>query len=100
MTLETVLNAVSLGIDLFDSHYPCAATLDGRALTFDFANFQPLQTAAADEMSINIWEADFETDDSAFLPGCQCFACTNHTRAYVHHLLNAHEMLAAVLLMA
>jgi queuine tRNA-ribosyltransferase subunit QTRTD1 len=30
--------------------------------------------------------------------GCTCFACRNHTRAYVHHLLHTHEMLASVLL--
>ena len=30
--------------------------------------------------------------------GCDCFTCTNHSRAYIHHLLQCHEMTAAVLL--
>ena len=29
---------------------------------------------------------------------CDCFACRKHTRAYIHHMLDAHEMLALVLL--
>ncbi|CAI5981639.1 unnamed protein product [Closterium sp. NIES-65] len=29
---------------------------------------------------------------------CACYTCTRHTRAYLHHLLDAHEMLALVLL--
>lgn len=32
------------------------------------------------------------------VPGCQCHACKHHTRAYIHHLLIAKEMLAEVLL--
>jgi queuine tRNA-ribosyltransferase subunit QTRTD1 len=30
--------------------------------------------------------------------GCGCFTCANHSRAYIHHLLHVHEMLAEVLL--
>jgi tRNA-guanine family transglycosylase len=30
--------------------------------------------------------------------GCECFACKRHTRGYIHHLINTHEMLADVLL--
>jgi len=31
--------------------------------------------------------------------GCACYACRTHSRGYIHHLLNANEMLAEVLLM-
>ena len=30
--------------------------------------------------------------------GCRCYTCTHHTRAYLNHLLNAHELLGEVLL--
>ncbi|VAI37964.1 unnamed protein product [Triticum turgidum subsp. durum] len=30
--------------------------------------------------------------------GCTCFTCQNHTRAYLNHLINVHEMLAQILL--
>ena len=29
---------------------------------------------------------------------CGCYCCRRHTRAYIHHLLNTHELLAHVLL--
>jgi queuine tRNA-ribosyltransferase len=32
------------------------------------------------------------------MPGCQCHACKNFTRAYIHHLLKAKELLGDVLL--
>ena len=31
-------------------------------------------------------------------PGCACYCCANFSRAYVRHLVNANEILAAVLL--
>ncbi len=37
-------------------------------------------------------------DSRPLVPGCSCFACTNHSRAYIHHLLHTHELLAGVLL--
>ena len=37
-------------------------------------------------------------DSRPLLPGCQCFCCQNHSRAYIHHLVRTHEMLALVLL--
>jgi len=32
-------------------------------------------------------------DKASLLPGCPCYACSKHTRAYVHHLLQTNEML-------
>ena len=38
-------------------------------------------------------------DFRPILPECGCYTCTNHTRAYIHHLLVTKEILARVLLM-
>ncbi|KAK0635321.1 tRNA-guanine(15) transglycosylase-like protein [Bombardia bombarda] len=38
------------------------------------------------------------TDLSPFVQNCTCYACTRHHRAFVHHLLSAHEMLGWTLL--
>lgn len=38
-------------------------------------------------------------DERPLLDGCECYACKNFSRAYVHHLINVKEMLAPVLLM-
>lgn len=37
-------------------------------------------------------------DKGPLVQGCSCFTCQNHSRAYIHHLLQTHEMLAGVLL--
>ena len=59
-------------------------------------------TSGSDAYSINVWSTSYKTDFTPFIRGdrCRCPACAEHTRAYVHHLLQAHEMTADVLLEA
>ena len=40
----------------------------------------------------------FARDTAPFVEGCSCLACTDHKRAYLHHLINAKELLAEILL--
>lgn len=40
----------------------------------------------------------FRKDTSPIVEGCSCYTCQNHTKAYINHLLNVHEMLAQTLL--
>lgn len=54
--------------------------------------------AGGDAFKINIWALSYRADPRPLLPGCDCFTCANHSRAYIHHLLQCHEMTAAVLL--
>lgn len=46
----------------------------------------------------NMARAAFREDFSPLQEGCGCYTCTNYTRAYLHHLLKAKEMLASTLL--
>ncbi len=47
---------------------------------------------------VNLWSRAYAEDRRPLVEGCGCFACQGYTRAYVHHLLETHEMLAGVLL--
>jgi tRNA-guanine family transglycosylase len=47
---------------------------------------------------INAVATGCRLDKRPILPGCPCYTCQNHNRAYIHHLLQCHEMLASVLL--
>lgn len=47
---------------------------------------------------LNLWEKVHMKTLEPILEGCQCHACKNHTRAYIHHLLLANEMLADILI--
>ncbi|XP_014520974.1 queuine tRNA-ribosyltransferase accessory subunit 2 isoform X3 [Vigna radiata var. radiata] len=41
---------------------------------------------------------DSTKDMSPILGNCTCYTCRNHTKAYINHLFNVHEMLAQTLL--
>ncbi|KAK9270428.1 hypothetical protein L1049_026007 [Liquidambar formosana] len=101
---EEVLQAVAAGIDLFDSVYIYHLTLGGFALTFPLdrierhsSNFQ-LSDIGSDYTKINLRATVFRKDTSPIVDNCSCYTCQNHTKAYINHLLNVHEMLAQILL--
>jgi queuine tRNA-ribosyltransferase accessory subunit len=111
-TPEEVLLAVSQGIDLFDVSFVLDATTGGYALNFpidllsedkkDLISFdyESAANSGSDDTKINLWAVAFKNDSQPLVPGCSCLACTSHTRAYIHHLLESHEMTAQVLLEA
>ena len=51
-----------------------------------------------DAFKSNMWALAYRADKRPLLPGCECYTCERYMRAYVHHLLQCHEMTAAVLL--
>lgn len=109
-TLEEMVEVVAEGIDVLRSPYALALSQCGYACTVDEggARLEPppgVDAARAcgaftDGTKINLRDAYFRDDFSPLLPGCTCVTCKNHTRAYIHHLLNMHEMSARVLLYA
>lgn len=46
---------------------------------------------------LNIKNAQFKTDFSALDQDCTCYTCKNYTKAYVHHLFRAEEILGLTL---
>lgn len=46
---------------------------------------------------LNITNAKFKEDFSPIDTGCQCYTCQNYTKAYIHHLLRAEEVLGLTL---
>lgn len=112
--LEDVLKAVALGVDLFDTSYPNQLTEDGKASLYYFGeNPYPSSSSSSSTTGpdtnngisnnrwINLWDEEHRDKFVPILEGCECYACRGgrHTRAYINHLLKAHEMLATVLLM-
>ncbi len=55
-------------------------------------------TLCGDATKFNARDRGMALDPAPLVPGCTCYACRTHSRAYVHHLLNVHEMLAPTLL--
>lgn len=77
---SNILEAVSRGVDFFDCVLPAR---NGRhAHVFTNAG------------KINLLNAKFEIDFTPIDEGCNCPACQHYTKAYIHHLFKAKEMLA------
>ncbi|KAI3990475.1 hypothetical protein MKX01_023255 [Papaver californicum] len=102
---EEILQGVAAGIDLFDSTYIYQLTLGGFALTFplnrsesQFSDSCMSDSSGSDNTKINLRATIYRKDASPIVDGCGCYTCKNHTRAYINHLINVHEMLAQILL--
>jgi queuine tRNA-ribosyltransferase len=79
--------------DLFDA---VAAGAD----TFDCVSPSRVARNAAVYSSrgrFNITNAAYRRDFNPVDPDCDCYTCANYTRAYLHHLFKAKEILAATL---
>jgi len=83
-TPSDLIGAVRRGIDMFDCVMPTRSGRTGRAYTRGGV--------------INIRNARHAEDNRPLDPGCACPACRNHSRAYLHHLFKANEMLGPMLL--
>ncbi len=83
-TPDDLLGAVQRGIDMFDCVMPTRAGRTARAYT--------------GSGTLNLRNARHAGDTRPLEPGCACLACTRHTRAYLHHLFRADEMLGPMLL--
>jgi len=74
-----ILEAVSMGVDMFDCVMPTRNGRNGTAFTKKGKLL----------LRNSKYIADFTPIDDA----CGCYACTNHTRAYIRHLFNTDELL-------
>ena len=83
-TPADLLGSVKRGIDLFDCVLP---TRSGRT-----------HQAFTRGGTVNLRNARHMDDPRPLDAGCACTACTRHSRAYLHHLARAGEMLGAMLL--
>ncbi len=83
-----IVGAVLRGVDMFDCVIPTRSGRTGQV----FAD------PSVDGGSINIRNAKHKTDDRPLEENCECYACQNHSRAYLHHLTKSNEMLAGMLL--
>ena len=79
-TPSNILEAVHRGVDLFDCVMPSRNARHGHAFT--------------NEGCRNMMNAKYTLDDQPIDPECDCPVCRNHSRAYIHHLFKAGEMLA------
>lgn len=80
-TPEDLLDAVSMGVDMFDCVMPTRNARNGWLFTRNG--------------DIKLKNARYRQDDSPLDPECQCYTCRNFSRAYLHHLHRVGEMLGS-----
>ena len=74
--------------------------VEAGADTFDCVNPSRVARNAAiysPDGRFNVTNARFKRDFTPLVEGCGCYTCTHYTRAYVHHLFKAKEILASTL---
>jgi queuine tRNA-ribosyltransferase len=81
-----IIGAVMRGIDLFDCVLPTRSGRTAQAFTR--------------RGTVNLRNARHMDDPRPLDEGCTCAACGQYTRAYLHHLVRAGEILASMLLTA
>ena len=77
---EDILEAVILGVDMFDCVMPTRNARNGSLFT--------------DHGRIAIKNAAYREDESPIDEDCNCYTCSNYSRAYLRHLFIANELLA------
>jgi queuine tRNA-ribosyltransferase len=78
-TPPDILNAMGEGVDMFDCVIPTRNGRNGQAFTWNG--------------ELQLRNAEFKEDLRPIDPDCRCYACRNHTRAYIRHLFNTQEIL-------
>ncbi|WP_422062104.1 tRNA guanosine(34) transglycosylase Tgt [Sphingopyxis sp.] len=81
---DDLVGAVARGVDMFDCVLPTRSGRNGQAFTW--------------AGPVNIRNAKHAEDLGPLDPSCDCPVCTTWSRAYLHHLVRAGEMLGAMLM--
>ena len=81
---DDIVGAVLRGIDMFDCVLPTRSGRNGQAFTWEGA--------------LNLRNARHADDEAPLDPSCACPACRSYSRAYLHHVVKAGEIIASMLL--
>jgi queuine tRNA-ribosyltransferase len=74
---DSLIDGAIRGVDMFDCVLPTRIARNGTLMT--------------STGRLNIKNAAFKRDFTPIDEKCDCYTCTNYTRAYVHHLIRADE---------
>lgn len=80
-TPENLVEAVRCGIDMFDCVLPTRNARNGHLFT--------------SKGVVRIRNSGYRTDIRPLDEGCRCYTCQHYSRAYLHHLDRAGEILGA-----
>ena len=80
-SLDMMFDGIRKGVDMFDCVLPTRLARHGSIMTH--------------HGRINIMKGKYATDFTPLDDQCDCYACRNYTKAYIHHLMKCDEGLGA-----
>ncbi len=87
--IDDIFDAVSFGMDTFDCVIP---TRFGR---YGIAFISPSEgSAKQNKFRLQVGKSQYAQDKNPLDKNCKCTVCSQFTRAYIHHLFRAEELLA------
>ncbi len=86
--VDDLIECVARGIDMFDCVSPTRLGRHGTALVRDTA-----APPAERRWRLNVANAAFRDDQEPLDSWCDCYTCRRYSRAYIHHLFRAQELL-------
>ncbi|MBX9977763.1 MAG: tRNA guanosine(34) transglycosylase Tgt [Alphaproteobacteria bacterium] len=90
--VKDVFKGVEQGIDTFDCVHPTRLARHGGALV------RPPNNTVKRRDNINLNNGWCRDDHTPIEPDCGCYTCSHYSKAYLHHLLKAGELLAHTLI--
>ncbi len=90
--VRDIFEGVAQGIDTFDCVHPTRLARHGGALV------RPPHALKEGADHINLRNSSCREDPNPIEPDCSCPTCQTYSRAYLHHLLKAQELLAMTLI--
>jgi queuine tRNA-ribosyltransferase len=87
--IQDIYRGVEAGIDTFDCVHPTRVARHGGAL---------MKETESGRDHINLRNARYKDDPTPIDETCGCATCQNFSKAYLHHLLKAQEVLAISLI--
>ncbi|HMQ29611.1 MAG TPA: tRNA guanosine(34) transglycosylase Tgt [Chloroflexaceae bacterium] len=81
--VDDLLEGVARGIDMFDCVSPTRLGRHGAAIVRDPEH----------RWRLNVQNAALREDDGPLQEGCGCYTCRHYSRAYIHYLYRAKELL-------
>lgn len=79
-----IIGAVERGVDMFDCVIPTRSGRNGQAFT--------------KYGTVNIRNSKYANDPAPLEPDCKCPACTNYSKAYLHHTVRVGEIIGSMLM--
>jgi len=86
--IDDIFDVIAQGIDSFDCVIPTRFGRYGIVFT------GPTEGNRKNKFRIDLNRQVFASDFTPMTKNCTCKVCTSYTRAYVHHLFKANELLA------